>query len=199
MSFGVQGITDPSQPGGSTSGTGLRRFAGLNLSEDQRTQIRAIFKNAKSQGLSESQVQDQIDQVLTPDQQAALQSAQSQSQSQTQNGPFSNLDLTQSQKQQIDQILQTAKTEGLAPSVVQTQINAVLTPAQQQTLQTDVQNAQSAHSGRHHHHHGGGGGGSASSTTGATSVNGLTEADVQNQVAAANSVTQQQLQSDLSS
>jgi Spy/CpxP family protein refolding chaperone len=199
MSFGVQGITDPSQPGGSTSGTGLRRFAGLNLSEDQRTQIRAIVKNAKSQGLSESQVQDQIDQVLTPDQQAALQSAQSQSQTQaqTQNGPFSNLDLTQSQKQQIDQILQTAKTQGLAPSVVQTQINAVLTPAQQQTLQTDVQNAQSAHSGRHHHHHGGGG--SASSTTGATSVNGLTEADVQNQVAAANSVTQQQLQTDLSS
>jgi Spy/CpxP family protein refolding chaperone len=199
MSFGVQGITDPSQPGGSTSGTGLRRFAGLNLSEDQRTQIRAIVKNAKSQGLSESQVQDQIDQVLTPDQQAALQSAQSQPQSQTQNGPFSNLDLTQSQKQQIDQILQTAKTQGLAPSVVQTQINAVLTPAQQQTLQTDVQNAQSAHSGRHHHHHGGGGGGSASSRTGATSVNGLTEADVQNQVAAANSVTQQQLQNDLSS
>ena len=120
MSFGVQGVTGSQQPDGSSPATGLRRFANLNLSEDQRTQIRAILKNAKSQGL--------------------------------------------------------------APSAVQSQINAILTPAQQQTLQADVQKAQAAHSGHHHHH---GGGGSASSANSATGVNGLTEADVQNQAAAA--------------
>jgi Spy/CpxP family protein refolding chaperone len=127
MSFGVQGIGDPSQLDGSSTTTSLRGFANLDLTEDQRTQLRAIFKTAKTEGLSQDQVQSQIDNVLTP--------------------------------------------------------------AQQQTLQTDVQNARSAHSG-HHHHHGGGGS--------ATSVNGVTEADIQNQIAAATALTQQQLQSEVS-
>jgi Spy/CpxP family protein refolding chaperone len=196
MSFGVQGITGSQQPDGSSSATGLRPFANLNLSEDQRTQIRAILKNAKSQGLSETQVQGQIGEVLTPEQQATLQAGQQNAQSQAQpGGPFANLDLTQGQRSQIDQILQNAKSQGLAPSAVQSQINAILTPAQQQTLQADVQKAQAAHSGHHHHH---GGGGSASSANTATSVNGLTEADVQNQAAAAAAINQQQVQSEVS-
>jgi hypothetical protein len=64
--------------------------------------------------------------------------------------PFANLNLTADQKTQIAQIFQNAQTQGLSPSQVQSQVNAVLTPAQQSQLQKDLQ-------GRHHHHHGGGG------------------------------------------
>jgi Spy/CpxP family protein refolding chaperone len=199
MSFGVQGVTNPLQAGGSSSTTSLQPFANLNLTEDQRTQLRSIFKNAKSQGLSESEIQSQVAQVLTPEQQASLQadlqSAQS-AQSQSQSNPFANLNLTQAQQTQIAQILQNAQSQGTSPSAVQSQINAVLTPAQQQTLQADVQTAQSAHSGHHHHHHGGGGG-SASATSTTATVNGLTVTDIQNQVLAATSVNQQQVQSEV--
>ncbi len=75
MSFGVQTIagSDPTQQTGPTSSS-LRPFANLNLTEDQRTKLRSILQNAKSQGTSQSDVQQQIDSVLTPDQQATLQS-----------------------------------------------------------------------------------------------------------------------------
>lgn len=145
MSFGVQSIagSDPSQQTGAS--TSLRPFANLNLTEDQRTKLRSILQNAKSQGTSQSDVQQQIDGVLTPDQQA--------------------------------------------------------------TLKSDVQNAQSARSG-HHHHHGGGGqtpppSDSSSSDTTATDALGapvttstsVTEASIQRQIAAANGIQQEQLQS----
>jgi hypothetical protein len=151
MSFGVQTIagSDPTQQTGTTS-TSLRPFANLNLSEDQRTQIRSILQNAKSQGLSQTDVQQQISGVLTPDQQA--------------------------------------------------------------TFQSDVQNAQSARSGHHHHH---GGGGHASSTDSSSSTataptdalgapaadssgTSVTEASIQNQIAASNAIQQAQLQSEYS-
>jgi signal transduction histidine kinase/Spy/CpxP family protein refolding chaperone len=75
-------------------------------------------------------------------------------------GPFSNLNLTTTQQNQIQQILQNAQTQGLTQQQAQAQINAVLTPAQQATLQQDLQ-------GQHHHHrHGGGGGGGAASSIG---------------------------------
>ncbi len=143
MTTPVNGVTDPTLTAGTTNGGTLQPFANLDLTETQRTQIRSIFQNAKSEGLSQAQVQQQI--------------------------------------------------------------SAVLTPQQQQTFQTDVQNAQSTHSGRHHHHHGGGGSSSqsnadsiTSSTPSATApTNGLTETDVQNQVAAANSVILQQLQNEV--
>jgi Spy/CpxP family protein refolding chaperone len=75
MSFGVQGVNDPlaaAQQNGS-AGTSLRTFANLDLTADQRTQIRSILSNAKSQGTSEAQVQSQIAGVLTPQQQQTLQ------------------------------------------------------------------------------------------------------------------------------
>ncbi len=148
MSFGVQTIagSDPTQQSGATSSS-LRPFANLNLTEDQRTKLRSILQNAKSQGTSQSDVQQQIDSVLTPDQQA--------------------------------------------------------------TLKSDVQNAQSARSG-HHHHHGGGGqtpppAPDASSSTATTATDALgapvaantsvTEASIQKQIAAANGIQQEQLQS----
>ena len=148
MSFGLQGISDPTAAAQQQqSAPSLQPFANLDLSEQQRTQIRSIFQSAQSGGLSQSQVQDQI--------------------------------------------------------------NAVLTPAQQQTLQSDVQTAQGATPGHHHHHHHGAGGSSSASSGQTTSAGtstaassssasgGLTESAIQNQVLAATSINQQQLQSEV--
>jgi Spy/CpxP family protein refolding chaperone len=141
----------------------LRPFANLDLTEQQRTQIRAIFQQAKSQGLSQTQIQQQINAILTPAQQTTLQNdiAQFQSQnasstanssstsSQTQappnpfadpNGPFANLNLTASQQSQIAQILQSAPSQGLTFDQVNSQISAILTTAQQTTFQSDLKN-----------------------------------------------------------
>ena len=122
--------------------------------------------------------------------------------------PFANLDLTEDQRSKIRSILQTAKSQGTAPADVQKEVSAVLTPAQQATFASDVQNARNAGSGRHHHHGGGGHGDSntASSSSSdsapadalgaplATSVS-VTEASIQKQIAAANGIQQEQAQS----
>jgi Spy/CpxP family protein refolding chaperone len=272
-----------------TTSTSLRPFANLNLSEDQRSQIRSIFQQAKSQGLSQTQVQQAINAVLTPDQQAQLQSdiqqfgqgasASTSATSSTQapphgtppnpftdpNGPFANLNLTSSQQSRIASILSSAKSQGLSFDQINAQISAlltpaqqtaftgdlqnlpqpgaqngqsgastdltanldltdtqksqidailqqgqagtlsqaqvlsaiqgVLTPAQQTALSHDVQTAQTQLSG--HRHHGNGGASSSTSTSVATLPNGLTEADIQNQIAAATSVILNQLQNDV--
>jgi Spy/CpxP family protein refolding chaperone len=267
-----------------TTSNSLRPFANLNLTEAQRTQIRSIFQQAKSQGLSQSQIQQEINAVLTPDQQAQLQtdiqqfqSQQSSSSSQQQgppnpfadpNGPFANLNLSSSQQSQIASILQSARSQGLSPSQINSQISAVLTTSQQSTFQTDLQNlpsppqggpgaqqggdplsnlsltssqktqidqilqqvqsgtitqsqalaqitslltpaqqtalqqdeqtAQTQVSGHRRHHGSGDGSASTSSSTTTTSVatlpSGVTETDIQNQVAAATSVILNQLQ-----
>lgn len=79
--------------------------------------------------------------------------------------PFANLDLTSDQRSQIRQILTTARSAGTSEAQMQNQINAVLTPQQQQ-LQTDQQQqGQAGHTGHHHHHHHGGGSSSAASAT----------------------------------
>ncbi len=124
--------------------------------------------------------------------------------------PFANLDLSEDQRTQIRSILQNAKSQGLSQTDVQQQISGVLTPDQQATFQSDVQNAQSARSG-HHHHHGGGGhatstdSDSSSGTTTPTDALGapladdssttVTEASIQKQIAASNAIQQAQLQS----
>jgi Spy/CpxP family protein refolding chaperone len=54
-------------------------------------------------------------------------------------GPFSNLNLSSQQQSQIQDILSQAKSQGLSPSQVQSEINNVLTPDQQKTLQSDLQ------------------------------------------------------------
>jgi Spy/CpxP family protein refolding chaperone len=269
-----------------TTSNSLRPFANLDLTEDQRTQIRAIFQQAKSQGLSQTQVQQAINAVLTPAQQQTLQSdiqqqtqaqqTQAQQTASTQpappnpfadpNGPFANLDLTASQQSQISQLLQTAQSTGVSISQLNAQIAAVLSPAQQTTfssdlqnlpqpgaqpnaasnptanlaltdaqktqidqilqqaqngtitqqqalsqitsvltpaqqtaLQTDEQTARTNVSGHHHRHHGGGTSSTSTSTSTATLPSGVTEADIQNQVAAATSVILNNLQADVSS
>jgi Spy/CpxP family protein refolding chaperone len=74
------------------------------------------------------------------------------------NGPFANLDLTAQQQQQIAQIFsqdssgQGSSGSGQSWSQLFSQVNAILTPQQQQTLQGDVQTLQADH----HHRHGGG-------------------------------------------
>jgi Spy/CpxP family protein refolding chaperone len=73
------------------------------------------------------------------------------------NGPFSNLNLTTDQQNQIESILSTGKSQGLSFSQINSQINQVLNPAQQQTFQSDLQQVQAHRGGGHHHHHHGGG------------------------------------------
>jgi Spy/CpxP family protein refolding chaperone len=67
--------------------------------------------------------------------------------------PFANLDLTAQQQQQFQQIFGNVRNGTLSPSQAQDQINAILTPTQQQTLQNDLQQMRA----RHHHRHNGGG------------------------------------------
>jgi Spy/CpxP family protein refolding chaperone len=88
------------------------------------------------------------------------------------NGPFSNLNLSSQQQQQLQSIFSQAQQQGSSPSQVQSQVNSVLTSSQQQTLQSDLQTAKS-----HHHHHGSG----ASSSDSALSQLGLSS-DQENQI-----------------
>jgi len=215
MSFGIDAtsLLSSQYPNSTTGGTGgLRQFAGLNLSEQQRTQMRSILQNAKSQGTSQADVQQQLEQVLTPDQQAQFNASQTGQASQTtqtnqpnQQTPslFANLNLTADQQTKIDTILADAKANGTSSTDVKSQIDAVLTDAQKTQLATNVQNARASGSGRHHHHDGGGTDGSsnssaASTTASTTSSSGVTATDMQNQVLAALSVLTKYVQSQVS-
>jgi hypothetical protein len=64
--------------------------------------------------------------------------------------PFSNLDLTEAQRTQLRAVFTNAKQNGTSQADVQQQVNAVLSPAQQQTLAADLK-AGGAHHGHHHH------------------------------------------------
>jgi len=64
--------------------------------------------------------------------------------------PFSNLDLTEAQRTQLRTIFSAAKQDGTSQADVQKQISAILNPAQQQTLASDLK-ARGGHSGHHHH------------------------------------------------
>lgn len=64
---------------------------------------------------------------------------------------FSNLNLTEAQRTQLRSIFTAAKQKVTSQADVQSQVSAVLTPAQQQTLTGDLK----AGGGHHHHHHGG--------------------------------------------
>jgi hypothetical protein len=64
--------------------------------------------------------------------------------------PFSNLDLTAAQRSQLRTIFSAAKHDGTSQADVQKQISAILSPAQQQTLASDLK-ARGGHSGHHPH------------------------------------------------
>jgi hypothetical protein len=78
---------------------------------------------------------------------------------------FANLNLTAAQNTQVQNILTTAKSQGESPSQVNSQVSSILSPTQQATFQSDLQQAK----GGHHHHHGGGGS-STSATSGLDST-----------------------------
>ena len=89
--------------------------------------------------------------------------------------PFSNLDLTEAQRTQLRSIFTAAKQNGTSQADVQGQVSAVLTPAQQQTLASDLK----ASGGHQHHHRSEGSSSSESSATasGSTSATLATSAD----------------------
>jgi hypothetical protein len=82
----------------------------------------------------------------------SLISVSPQNQDQQPLGPFANLDLTSAQRTQLRSIFTAAKANGTSRSQVQQQVNAVLTPAQQQALKSD-QTAFTAGGHQHRHHH----------------------------------------------
>jgi hypothetical protein len=66
--------------------------------------------------------------------------------------PFANLDLTEAQRTQLRSVFASAKQNGTSQADVQKEVNAVLTPAQQQTLASDIKAGGGHLGGRHHHH-----------------------------------------------
>jgi hypothetical protein len=52
--------------------------------------------------------------------------------------PFGNLNLTEAQRTQLRSIFSAAKADGTSRADVQKEVNGVLTPAQQQTLASDI-------------------------------------------------------------
>ncbi len=206
MSYGVQGaglFGNTSQSDG--TGNSLRPFANLDLTEDQRTQIRSILKTAKTDGSTEAEIQQQILAILTPTQQTTFQNDIAAQSTGTQssappappppppgsqsagsdNDPLSNLGLTSAQKSQIDTILENAQNNGTSQSDVLAQIDAVLTPTQQSAFLQDVQTAQATVSGQ------------SQSSSGGTSAP-LTETSIQSQIAAATSLLLKQFQNEVS-
>jgi Spy/CpxP family protein refolding chaperone len=74
------------------------------------------------------------------------------------NGPFANLNLTATQQQQIQQLISQNPNSGAqTPTQLFSQVESILTPQQQQTLQSDLETLKS----HHHHRHGGGDAGSS--------------------------------------
>lgn len=124
--------------------------------------------------------------------------------------PFANLNLSSTQQTQMQSILGNAQSQGESFSQVQNQVQHVLSPAQQQTLQTDLAQLKGHHSG---HHHGQDGADESSATADVLSpnygastaeasntdamVNGLTAADLQSQILASQAISQSQLQNTL--
>ncbi|MFM7885647.1 MAG: Spy/CpxP family protein refolding chaperone, partial [Pseudanabaena sp.] len=95
------------QPSTSTRG----EWKKLNLTDTQKSQLKAIRENAKTQRQN----------VFTPEQRAIMEQAR---QSGNRDGVSESLNLTEAQKQQLRAISQNTKT----------QIDNVLTPEQKQQL-----------------------------------------------------------------
>jgi hypothetical protein len=120
--------------------------------------------------------------------------------------PFASLDLTEAQRTQLRSIFTAAKQSGTSKADVQQQVNAVLTPAQQQTLASNIK-ADGGGSGHHRHHDSD----SSTSPTSATATDSSTTTssaspsstildtitNIQNQAAAAQSTLVENLQKQL--
>jgi Spy/CpxP family protein refolding chaperone len=209
MDVSISGVATPFADPTDTSGTtspNLRAFADLGLTETQRTQIRSILHQAKQNGTSATDVESQIDGVLTDAQKAQLASAASAATSggAAQQAPppgppnlFAGITLTSDQQSQIHAILHQARSTGESRAQVNAQIESVLTGTQKTTFEQNLQNAQASDPGRFGD---GSSSGSSSSTVASTgtsssesSASGTTESDVQQQAAAALSIILNQL------
>lgn len=178
MSFGIQGVTSVSSSlnllSVSSSASNAQAsqdpfsnpngpFANLNLTTDQTNKIDSILSTAKSQGLSFAQVNSQINQVLTPQQQQTLQSdlqqvkahhghhhhgsGGSSSTPSSSNSPslLSQLDLSSDQQTQIGQLVQNAQSSGTSPSTLLSQIGNVLSSSQQTQLDSLLTSSSSSY------------------------------------------------------
>jgi Spy/CpxP family protein refolding chaperone len=131
-----------STPSQVTNQTQSSPFANLGLSSQQQTQLQQILSQVKSGTLTPSQAQSQVDTLLTPQQQQALETDRQTARahhhhhdgSSSGSNPLSQLGLSSSQQAQISQIVQNGQSSGTSPNEVLTQINNVLTASQQQQL-----------------------------------------------------------------
>jgi Spy/CpxP family protein refolding chaperone len=120
-------------------------FANLDLTAQQQQQIQQIFAQNAGSSTSQTPTQlfDQVEGVLTPQQQQTLKTDLETSSAHHHHhhggssdaaNPLAQLDLTSAQQSQIGQIVQTAQANGTSPSTVLSQIDNVLTTSQQQQL-----------------------------------------------------------------
>jgi periplasmic protein CpxP/Spy len=94
-----------------------RKFAGVELTEIQRTQLNEIHRNARSQ----------LEEVLTSEQRRQLESSrESGNQGRT---AFTDMNLSLEQKEQIQSIMRSTKTR----------TDAILTPEQRQQVQRNME------------------------------------------------------------
>lgn len=90
-----------------------RKFEGVELTETQRTQLREIHRNTRSQ----------IESVLTSEQRRQLEA--SREEGNKRQGAFAEMNLSSEQKSQIRSIMRSAKNR----------TDDILTPAQRQEVQ----------------------------------------------------------------
>ncbi|WP_017654480.1 Spy/CpxP family protein refolding chaperone [Fortiea contorta] len=124
----AQPASPANQPGVEAPKKERGPWKNLNLTEDQKNQLKTIRTNTRSR----------IEALLTPEQKQKLQEAKAnRSRGQrpqgerSQGGPFAFLNLSETQKTQIKQIMESSKQE----------MEAVLTPEQRQKLQEFKNNA----------------------------------------------------------
>ncbi|MBV8726181.1 MAG: hypothetical protein JO233_00225 [Candidatus Eremiobacteraeota bacterium] len=144
----------PSAAGPQSGGGMMRAFDSLNLSPDQRQKIDALmsqYRQAHPRGstpdpAARKALRDQIFSILTPAQQAQLRAniqARGGDPTSRMMSRFAQLNLSDDQKNRIQALIaqfQQAHPAGSSPDPqarqqLRDQINAVLTPQQQQQLQ----------------------------------------------------------------
>jgi len=94
-----------------------RKFAGVELTETQKTQLNEIHRNARSQ----------IEKVLTSEQRRQLESGRETSNKGR--TAFADMNLSQTQKARIQSIMRSAKTR----------TDAILTPEQREQVQRNME------------------------------------------------------------
>ncbi|MFH7028305.1 MAG: Spy/CpxP family protein refolding chaperone [Heteroscytonema crispum UTEX LB 1556] len=111
----VNAQPNPTAPLPGEASQPFKKIEGLNLTQEQKDKMKEIRENTRAQ----------IQGILTAEQQQQFQTAAQSGQRQRPRQVFASLNLTEQQKTQIRQIMQTSKQ----------QMQAVLTPEQQQKVE----------------------------------------------------------------